>query len=292
MSQGKSCFVIAPIGDAESEIRRRSDQVFKYIITPCAEKYGYHPQRADHISEPGIITSQVIQHIVEDNLVIADLSERNPNVFYELALRHAIRRPVIQLIKKGEVIPFDIAATRIIHFDVSNLDSVEAAKSAISEQIESVERGLTLIETPITAAVDLMALRRSDNPEQRSIAELSNAIASIRLSVERIEARLDRPLRVEEYLQPLRPARTSVSDLPREPAYRPAPLREIKHVSYTINGKDVSAFVDKTKKLVTVDYKPSSDEEANEIINSFAGRYKAYQVEIRPAPVTLHASER
>jgi hypothetical protein len=42
--------------------------------------------RADHIAEPGIITRQVIKHIFEDALVVGDLSERNPNVFYELAL--------------------------------------------------------------------------------------------------------------------------------------------------------------------------------------------------------------
>src|SRR5262245_11905826 len=44
------------------------------------------PVRADQIAEPGIITRQVIKHIFEDALVVGDLSERNPNVFYELAL--------------------------------------------------------------------------------------------------------------------------------------------------------------------------------------------------------------
>jgi len=68
--------------------------------------------RADELAEPGIITSQVIQHIVDDQLVIADLTERNPNVFYELALRHALRKPVVQIIHRGEAIPFDVAGMR------------------------------------------------------------------------------------------------------------------------------------------------------------------------------------
>jgi len=91
MASGKkSCFVIAPIGQEESETRNRSDLVLKHIIKPAAEECGYKAVRADEISEPGIITTQVIQRLIDDDLVIADLTERNPNVFYELAIRHAI----------------------------------------------------------------------------------------------------------------------------------------------------------------------------------------------------------
>ena len=85
----KTCFVISPIGEPESDTRKRADKILKYVIDPSVERRGYKAVRADHISEPGMITSQVIQHIVDDDLVIADLTDRNPNVFYELALRHA-----------------------------------------------------------------------------------------------------------------------------------------------------------------------------------------------------------
>jgi hypothetical protein len=57
------CFVISPIGEEGTEIRRRADQVLKHIITPAAEECGYETIRADKISEPGMITSQVIQHL-------------------------------------------------------------------------------------------------------------------------------------------------------------------------------------------------------------------------------------
>ena len=91
----KICFVIAPIDAEGSETRRRSDQVLNHIISPAAEECGYETIRADNISEPGIITSQIIQHLLEDSLVIADLTGRNPNVFYELAIRHAIKKSVV-----------------------------------------------------------------------------------------------------------------------------------------------------------------------------------------------------
>src|SRR5437016_10492301 len=93
-SEEKTCFVISPIGDEGSEVRRRSDQVLKHIVRPAARKCGYSSiVRADQMSKPGLITAQVIQCLVNSNLVVADLTGHNPNVFYELAVRHAIRKP-------------------------------------------------------------------------------------------------------------------------------------------------------------------------------------------------------
>ena len=93
----KTCFAIAPIGEAASDTRRRSDQVMRHLVRPVVEPLGYKAIRADEIDKLGIITSQVLNHVVEDDLVIADLTERNPNVFYELAIRHAISRPFVQM---------------------------------------------------------------------------------------------------------------------------------------------------------------------------------------------------
>ena len=189
----KSCFVIAPIGDPDSETRKRSDQVLKHVIAPPVQDCGYEPTRADQISEPGMITSQVIQRIVDDDLVVADLTERNPNVFYELAIRHGIRKPLVQLIKKGEQIPFDVAGTRTVHVDHHDLDSVEEAKKEIVSQIRALESDSSQLETPISVSLDLQMLRQSDNPEQRSLADVLSAISELRSSVSSIEKRLDHP---------------------------------------------------------------------------------------------------
>lgn len=201
--QEQQCFVITPIGDVESETRKRSDQIFKHVISPAVEECGYSPLRADHISEPGIITSQVIQHIVNDPLVIADLSGRNPNVFYELAVRHAIKKPLVQIIKKGESIPFDVAGTRTIHVDHHDLDSVEEAKKEIVKQIKSVEKDAGEVDSPISVALDLQILRQSENPEQRSLADLVAAISDLRSGIISIDEKINDPssLFPREYLE-------------------------------------------------------------------------------------------
>ena len=193
MPEEKTCFVIAPIGEPESETRKRSDQILKHVIEPATKECGYIALRADHISEPGIITSQVIQHVVDDPLVIADLTDRNPNVSYELALRHAIKKPLVQVIKKGESIPFDVAGTRTIHVDHHDLDSVQEAKTEIAKQIRAVEIDASQIDTPISVALDLQLLKHSDNPEQRSLADVVSVLAELRTAFLLIDKRLSDP---------------------------------------------------------------------------------------------------
>jgi hypothetical protein len=189
----KDCFVIAPLGEADSETRKRSDQVLKHVIVPALKDCGYKATRADQISEPGMITSQIIQHIVDDPLVVADLTERNPNVFYELTIRHAIRKPLVQLIKKGEQIPFDVAGTRTIYVDHHDLDSVEDARKEIAAQIRSLERDPSKLETPISVSLDLQLLKQSDNPEKRSIADMLSVMSELRGTLANVEKRLDNP---------------------------------------------------------------------------------------------------
>jgi hypothetical protein len=194
-TEKKICFVISPIGDEGSETRERSDQVLKHIITGPVEQLGYEVIRADKISEPGIITTQIIEHIVEAALVIADLTEKNPNVFYELALRHAIRKPLVQMIKKGEVIPFDVAATRIIQFDLHNLDSVAAAKDDILSQVKSLEAGKSEVHNPISVSLDLKVLKESGNIEERSLADV---VEDLRLAVTSVDKGLPSSKLIDE----------------------------------------------------------------------------------------------
>jgi hypothetical protein len=196
----RTCFVISPIGEPDTETRKRSDQVLKHVITPAVVALGYRPVRADQISEPGMITSQVIQHIVDDPLVVADLTERNPNVFYELAIRHAIRKPLVQIIRKGDAIPFDVAGTRTIHVDHRDLDSVEAAKAEIQAQVKSLETDSSRLESPISVALDLQTLRASTDPEQRSMADVLASLSELRAAVGALEEHMRRTDRVSPLL--------------------------------------------------------------------------------------------
>lgn len=151
MNGSKTCFIACPIGSDDSKIRKWSDRTFKYIIKPVVEKYGYNAIRADHIKTPGIITNHVIEQLYEADLVIADLADHNPNVFYELSIRHSTHKPYIQMIKIGQKIPFDINGMRTIFYD-TDLKHVDDAKNELAKQIEAIEIGDFKATNPINIA--------------------------------------------------------------------------------------------------------------------------------------------
>jgi hypothetical protein len=174
------CFVICPIGEVDSETRKNSDDVFEFIIREGLSPLGYTVDRADMIAESGLITSQIIERIVSCDLVVADLTDHNANVFYELAIRHIVGKPFIHLIKAGQKIPFDVAASRTI---VYSLDLVGARKASLEvrHQAQSVVDGSAKTESPISIAIDLKALTESGNPIESGLAHIQTELTKTRM---------------------------------------------------------------------------------------------------------------
>lgn len=138
------CFVISPIGDKESPIRKHVDEVLKLIIEPAVEQLGLEPIRSDQIVDTGRITSQMFEAIFESPLLIAILTENNENVLYELALAQCARRPLVMLNREGDRLPFDVRDLRVIrydgHFHAGKLDEVKKAiVDSATKQLEDSE---------------------------------------------------------------------------------------------------------------------------------------------------------
>lgn len=78
-------------------------------------------------------------------MCVADLSFTNPNAFYELGVRHVCRLPTIQIIQKGDKIPFDVSQGRTITVDLSDrytiIDRVESAKRELAEHVKNALAG-------------------------------------------------------------------------------------------------------------------------------------------------------
>lgn len=134
----KQCFIVTPIGSEESEVRKRADQVFKYIIEPVCSECGFDAIRVDHINNVDSITQTIIDMLGKSELVIADMTDHNPNVFYEMGFRVCTGKPMINLKQKGESIPFDISSIRAFDYDLSDLDSVDEVKKRLEQTILSL----------------------------------------------------------------------------------------------------------------------------------------------------------
>lgn len=135
----KICFLITPIGDEDSDERKHADLIMKHLVKPILEKQGLEVVRADKIGKPGLITQQVIEHLALARLCIADLSFHNPNAFYEIGVRHAFKLPTIQVIRKGEKIPFDVSQGRTIIIDTADaytiIDNFTSAREELKEHV-------------------------------------------------------------------------------------------------------------------------------------------------------------
>lgn len=171
----RTCFVVSPIGEEGSEIRNDADKLFKYIISPVCEKCGFEPVRADKINDSDSITQTIIDRLLSSELVIADISGHNPNVFYEMGFRKCTGKPIIHLKKKGEIIPFDINTVRTFEYDLTDLDSVEEIKNRLKQTIESFSYEMTDEEAgkPYIPQEILVSLYNI----QDSIAELKEQVA-------------------------------------------------------------------------------------------------------------------
>lgn len=149
----KKCFIVTPIGDDGSDIRTKTDGLIASVIRPVLHELDYEAVAAHEVSDTGSITRQIVKSVLRDDLVVANLTGLNPNVMYELALRHAARHRVIQIAEKGTRLPFDILDQRTIFYQ----DTMAGSESLKKELSEAVSTVMNLprdkIDNPVVDAV-------------------------------------------------------------------------------------------------------------------------------------------
>ena len=157
----KLCFLIGPVGAARSPDRAHADALLKKIIRPTFRAHfrDYKVERSDEISRPGMIDSQVITQMLEADLVIADLTGRNANAYYEPGIRHLHHKPIIHVVKAGEELPFDVAAFRALVFSYDTALDVRDAKAALRKMTREAIKPDHLIENPVTRSAGFVRMR-------------------------------------------------------------------------------------------------------------------------------------
>ncbi|MGO9172803.1 MAG: hypothetical protein ACLP7P_12675 [Rhodomicrobium sp.] len=140
--RGKSCFVIMPYGrpgekapsGAEDE-RKHFDEVYEFICQ-TVEELGIKPLRSDRTPEAVPIHPKMLTDIIDSDLAIVDITNLNPNVFYELGVRHTARRHCTLLIGYGKTTPpFNLTGIRVTSYDLRDEDTRKASRRKLRDAI-------------------------------------------------------------------------------------------------------------------------------------------------------------
>ena len=139
-TKSDSVFVMMPFEEPLGEY-------YEKIYKPSIEKAGLTPIRADSdIFGSGKIIDQILTGIRQAKVLVAELTSRNPNVFYELGLAHALKKPVVLVSSNMSDVPFDLQHVRVIFYDMRDpfwgnklIDKVaENILSAINNPTEAI----------------------------------------------------------------------------------------------------------------------------------------------------------
>jgi hypothetical protein len=167
----KVCFYITPIGADGTEERKHSDLFLNSIIEPALKDAGMKVVRADKIGAPGMITAQTMEYIIKARLVIVDLSFHNPNVFYELAIRHASQLPVVHIIRTRDKIPFDISSFRAIQIDNTDIYSLvpqlETIRLEIATFVANALADPASLKNPLTLFCPGLKMTMAEQPNNQ-----------------------------------------------------------------------------------------------------------------------------
>jgi len=175
----KSIFVISPIGKLDESGFDFTRLFLDEIVKPAVDLAGGYeaPIRADEVRTPGSITGKVVRDIVNADVCIADLTGRNPNVMYEVAIAHAADKPVILLQQEPGGPPFDFTDERVIQYS-TRADQANRARDALVEHLqnarhEDMDSQLKMTMHPVRLVFrDLQTHAAASDPQQAILEHL------------------------------------------------------------------------------------------------------------------------
>lgn len=190
------CFVLMPIADPEGYTMGHFQHVYDDIIVPACISAGVNPLRADKVKATNLIHLDILKKLIDSPISICDLSNRNPNVLFELGIRQAFDKPVVLIREIGTPEIFDIGPLRYHQYsrEMKYHDVVRFQR----------ELSLAIVETMdaqsesgnINSIVRLMGLADSakipdvsKDRENLSLNLILSEIRSVRKRVETIEMR-------------------------------------------------------------------------------------------------------
>ncbi len=156
------------------------DTYYEDVFCPAIEDGGLKPRRADDIYRTGTIMHDIWNLTKEAKIVLADLTGKNPNVFYELGLAHALAKPVILVTESLEDIPFDLRALRIVEYNKDSPHWGNILREKISKSIKEVLASPKKAILPAFLEVDERSENEKVSPHELEILEIRREVDLLR----------------------------------------------------------------------------------------------------------------
>ncbi|MFQ2895620.1 nucleoside 2-deoxyribosyltransferase [Aeromonas caviae] len=175
----KSAFVLMPFAQELAD-------VYKFLIVEGLEQSGYVVKRADDIKSQSNILNDIISAIVSSDLIVADLTGSNPNVYYELGVAHALNKNVILLTQDIDELPFDLRSYRVVSYSV-HFSKMNQAKEELSQLAFEAFNGKLPFSNPVkdfSGIATLALLNRSDGSSFIDEYESEDGLLDYRLRLE------------------------------------------------------------------------------------------------------------
>ncbi|MEO2212142.1 hypothetical protein ABGV40_14965 [Paenibacillus amylolyticus] len=164
----KTCFIVMPISNADGYDPGHFNRVYDYIIKPACAAAGFKPSRADDTKHTNTIILDILDQIVKADMVLCDLSSKNPNVMYELGIRQAFNLPVVLIKDNATPRVFDTSALRDIEYDQTlRIDNVNTVVTRLTEALKETYRRK---DDDTHSLISLLNIQPATLPEKKEIS--------------------------------------------------------------------------------------------------------------------------
>ena len=171
MENDKNCFVILPFSKTEHHNADYWDRHFELYLKPLIKRKKLKVFRSK--PQKGNIANRIITDLVKSDIVVADLTDHNPNVLWELGVRHSYRSCTITIAEEGTDIPFHLGHKGILPYNADHIENEQFEKDFIQELTICLEHP-EKIDSPVLEALGgrgtLYSIVKKDENNRRIIA--------------------------------------------------------------------------------------------------------------------------
>ena len=190
MNNKKKCFVIMPFSSTKSCTEQKWTEMFDFIIKPAVEEAGLGYECERSVAERENIIKGILEALNKANVVIADLTDNNPNVFYELGVRHTLTNRTILIAQSQKYIPFDLRPYPVAFYSESPAKIAEFKKD-IKKKLEDIEKNPQRSDNPVADFLKDRNIVLLSSEKKQNLARLTALLSELSFNIDAVDSILN-----------------------------------------------------------------------------------------------------